>query len=315
MPVISKFKSLIKKIKNKIPISTRQDNDAIYRLLYHYVHDNEKSLSLAFLQTKNAFAHQWDHLSTGSALLSDEWFLNNVCRILSQEEIQISPEWFAEKEILDAGCGNGRWSFGFAKLGANVTAVDINQVALDETKEHLKDFSVQKEFIQSPLENLKEALEGRQFDMVFSWGVLHHCESFNKALDELVGCVKEGGVLYLYLYGRETHDFDQDLNLFKERVHYNTLFSEQERMQFLLKKSRGDKNRLHISHDIYAPMINRRFEFDFIKKAIEKRGLHSVERTIEHPELFIRALKGNCDSVKLQMLPKKKKPFWFERYQ
>ena len=33
-------------------------------------------------------------------------------------------DWFAGKSVLDAGCGNGRWSTAFARLGAQVTAID-----------------------------------------------------------------------------------------------------------------------------------------------------------------------------------------------
>ena len=62
----------------------------------------------------------------GGVLLSDPWFRENVTRILTEEELQIRPEWFAGKRVLDAGCGRGRWSYGFASLGTDVTSVDVN---------------------------------------------------------------------------------------------------------------------------------------------------------------------------------------------
>ena len=31
------------------------------------------------------------------------------------------------KTVIDVGCGGGRWSYGFAKLGCKVTSVDISE--------------------------------------------------------------------------------------------------------------------------------------------------------------------------------------------
>jgi 2-polyprenyl-3-methyl-5-hydroxy-6-metoxy-1,4-benzoquinol methylase len=310
----STFKSYLKPLKNRLINRTGQENDALYRLIYECVHDKEQSLSLAAIQTKDAFAYQWDKLPEGNALLSDVWFRNNLKSILTQQELQLDPGWFIGKEVLDAGCGNGRWSYGFAELGANITAVDVNQVALDETKKALDPFNVKKEFIHSPLEQICSKVGSKKFDLVFSWGVVHHCGSFNKALEQLTQCVKEGGVLYLYLYGRESLPLKEDLSLFKDRIIYHTLFNPKEKYQFLLKKARGNHAKVHIFHDLYAPLINRRLDYDYVKKFLEEKGLHSIERTIDHTELFIRAFKGNVDHIKKYILQKKSKPYWFERY-
>jgi 2-polyprenyl-3-methyl-5-hydroxy-6-metoxy-1,4-benzoquinol methylase len=307
-------KKCLKPVRDRLVNRTAQENDAIYRLIYHYVHDKDQALPLASLQTKNAFAHQWEKFPEGDALLGDVWFRNHVSQILCEEELQINSTWFAEKDVLDAGCGNGRWSYGFAQLGANITAVDINQVALNKTSQILEGFSVRKNFIQSPLENLTSNLQSKQFDLVFSWGVVHHCESFNQALDQLTQCVREGGMLYLYLYGRESLSFKEDINLFKERIIYNTLFSDEEKHAFLMKKTGGDIAKIHIAHDLYAPLINRRLEFDYVKNFLEKRNFYSIVRTIDSTEIFVRAFKGDAQLLQKEVLPKKVKPYWFERY-
>ncbi len=85
----------------------------------------------AFLRRKTleSFDYQWEHLPTGITLLSDQDFREDVARILSKEEICIEPEWFRNREVLDAGCGNGRWTYGFLKLGSRVTAFDASESA------------------------------------------------------------------------------------------------------------------------------------------------------------------------------------------
>lgn len=310
------IKELGQRLKRKIKKTffSSPETDALYRLLYELVQDKEESLSLSSKQTKKAFAFQWKSLPEGDGLLSDPWFRSNVTSILTDQELLIKPEWFAGKEVLDAGCGNGRWSYAFSKLGAKVTAVDINAIALEETKKNLSGSSIQHEFYQSPLEILSSNLPAKKFDVVFSWGVLHHCQSFNKALQQLFGYVKEGGVLYLYLYGRESISYADDIDYFKQRVIYNSLPTIEDKQAFLLKKARGNTEKLHIYHDIYAPLVNRRLEFQEVKETLVNNGFQDVIRTIDHTELFIRAFKGPANIPQEMLQSPKAKPYWFERY-
>lgn len=310
----SKLKEVASWGKRCLPFSRKKESDALYRLLYQLVHDKEQAIGLSALQTQQAFSTQWKDLPQGNALLTDPWFKDNVARILCEEEILLQPEWFKGKEILDAGCGNGRWSYGFARLGANVTAVDVNEIALESTKKALEGFNVSKKFIHSPLEKLQEKTHGKKYDLVFSWGVIHHCHSFNQALSQVAQHVKEDGILYLYLYGRESYSFEADLQLFKERILYNSFPTQEEKMHFLLKKARGDRNRVHIFHDLYAPLINRRLSFEEVQQALEIHGFSHIERTIDHTELFIRAFKGKVVPHQQWLLPPKKPPYWFSRY-
>jgi SAM-dependent methyltransferase len=294
----------------------RRELDVLYSLLYHVVHDLDHSPSLAAVQTRAAFTKQWEKLKAGQYLLSDPWFKENVDRILCEQEIQIRPEWFRRKEVLDAGCGNGRWSYGLAKLGAHVTAVDASSTAIEETRQTLAEFSTPKHFVVTHLEQLTEALPpGKTFDLVFCWGVAHHCQRFNHVLDGLTRLVKDGSLLYLYLYGRESLPFKQDLALFKERVLYNSLPAEEDRYRFLLAKAGGDADKVHNMHDIFAPLINRRFTFGQVQEMLQQRGLSRIERTIEHGELFIRAIKGDANQIEPWLLPKAKGPYWFQHHE
>lgn len=296
------------------PFKTHQEIDALYTLLYRAVHDVDQSLELATSQTVNAFAHQWESLQEGAFLLSDPWFREHVARILSEEELQLRQEWFAGKKVLDAGCGNGRWSYGFLKLGAEVTAVDVNPAAIAETRKAVAPWEDRTRFYVSALEELSKNLPNETYDLVFSWGVLHHCKSFSRALSEVVSFVKPGGVLYLYLYGRESMDMAEDLALFKERIRYNMMDDPAERYRFLLHKARGDKNKVHNYHDIYAPLINRRLEFDQVKQILQDYGFEAVSRTLKHTELFIRAVKGDAEAFLSEWaLPACQPPYWFQR--
>jgi SAM-dependent methyltransferase len=261
-------------------------------------------------------------------MLSDPWFEKNVTRILCEEELMLPAAWFAGKEVLDCGCGGGRWCYGFAKLGAHVTAVDVNTSAIQATEKALEPFSVRKTFIQSPLESLSDNLPAdRQFDVVFSWGVLHHCRSFTGSLQQICRYVKEGGLLHLFLYGQEEQGFQHELGLFKQRVYYNSLPTWEERERFLVQKAGADPDKMNKKHDLLAPLVNRRLEFPYVRDLLLGLGFSNVELTKKQMpsyaeaeqtgctrNLFIRAIKGNANGLQSVLLPNPEPPYWFWRY-
>ena len=316
-------KKIIKKLLSPILGSydirierNKQDIDSLYKLLYNQIHDYDNALPIAASQTIGAFGFQWAKLREGEAMLSDKWFKENVADLIADHELLINHEWFKGKDVIDCGCGGGRWSYGFAKLGANVTATDINQSAIDATKEELKDIDVKKEFILTPLEDLYKHLpEGKKFDLAWSWGVLPFCTSFNKAFQQVMNCVKDGGFIYVNLYGRETLNYEEDISLFKNRVRYNTLSTWAEKEQFLIEKGGGNKEKIHQNHDMYSPLLNRRFEYSFIKKVLEDNGFTDIVRTVNSTELYIRAVKkaiAPADKAMINYTPQKE--LWFSRY-
>jgi 2-polyprenyl-3-methyl-5-hydroxy-6-metoxy-1,4-benzoquinol methylase len=295
------------------PWSRRVEMDRLYSLLYDQVHDVDESLQFRrAASTAEAFRRQWEKLPDGEGLLSDPWFRDNVDSILVEQEILIDRSWFAGKRVLDAGCGNGRWSYGLARLGANVTSVDINQTAVEQTMAATSGFDTERAFLISPLETLNEALDGEQFDLVFCWGVAHHCVSYSRVIANLVEATRSGGVLYLYLYGRESLSREDDVRLFRERMLYNLFMADDAQLAFLTQKAGGDPHRLHLWHDIYAPLINRRFTFHEVKQNLEDLGMADVVRTIDHTELFIRARKSPADGA-IPTLNPHPRPYWFER--
>jgi SAM-dependent methyltransferase len=154
-------------------------------------------------------------------------------------------------------------------------------------------------------------VEPASFDLAFSWGVLHHCESYTTALRNVAGAVKPGGLIYLYLYGRDSVPLEDDLRLFRSRVRYNLFMNAAERERFLLRLARGNPDRVHGLHDIYAPLVNRRFTFDEVERQLTGLGFGQITRTIHHTEIFVRAVKGEGDYSRHTLSPKTP-PYWFE---
>ena len=113
----------------------------------------------------------------------------------------------AGKTFIDIGFGQGLALYLALEEGADVTGLDINQKCAEAAKITEKFFSSNKKpdlIVDSVLsEALIERLCSKGgFDVVYSWGVLHHTGDLKKAVQNAVRLVKPGGAVMLAIYNR-----------------------------------------------------------------------------------------------------------------
>ena len=106
------------------------------------------------------------------------------------------------RDVLEVGCGSGIAVQLFAEAGANVTAVDLTPWAVETTRSRLEAFHLPGTVLEADAEQLPFA--EASFDVVFSWGVIHHTTDMQQALLELVRVLRPGGALVLMLYNRRS---------------------------------------------------------------------------------------------------------------
>src|SRR5438874_3503334 len=142
-------------------------------------------------QTAESFDAQWAQIPRGSMMLSDPAFADESVRRIVQ--LAGRPrEWFAGKTALDAGCGNGRWSITLARLGAQVTAIDISPAGLAEVARLGADFPGFATLRSNILDPIPLS---RRFDLVWHFGVAHHTGDTRRALRNVCRMVKPGGMV------------------------------------------------------------------------------------------------------------------------
>jgi 2-polyprenyl-6-hydroxyphenyl methylase/3-demethylubiquinone-9 3-methyltransferase len=114
----------------------------------------------------------------------------------------ISPSDILEKTFLDIGSGSGLHSLSALRLGAKfVVAIDIDHNSAETTRFTIQrnwtanNFDVQLLSILEP-----EARHLGQFDVVYSWGVLHHTGSMWKAIEKASSHVAPGGKFVIAIY-------------------------------------------------------------------------------------------------------------------
>ena len=103
------------------------------------------------------------------------------------------------RSFLDIGCGSGVHSAAAARLGATVLAVDLDPDSVETARAVTQRFAPDCEVRRASVFDLQG-----QYDVVYSWGVLHHTGDMWRAVAHAAGLVAPGGRLALALYARSS---------------------------------------------------------------------------------------------------------------
>jgi SAM-dependent methyltransferase len=104
------------------------------------------------------------------------------------------------KRVLEIGVGLGADHQKFAEAGAILTGIDLTQRAIEHTKNRFDTFKLQSTLMNCDAENLSFADE--TFDIVYSWGVLHHSPNTPRAIGEVLRVLKPGGTARIMIYSK-----------------------------------------------------------------------------------------------------------------
>lgn len=235
-------------------------------------------------QTKESFSYQWAEIKEGAHLLGDAAFEATMLELISKYS-DFPKTWFPGKRVLDAGCGMGRWSYAFVKLGAEVVAVDqsasgvghLNKLLTNEPK-----FKAQQADLLNPLPF------GREFDLAWCYGVTHHTGNTRLATENVAACVKPGGRIMLMIYGepRKLHEFTE-INTYVEHRRATEDMAFEDKVKYL--EARYPKELVHGFFDAISPKINDLHRFDEIATWLHNLGFTNVRRTLDNRNIHLVA--------------------------
>jgi ubiquinone/menaquinone biosynthesis C-methylase UbiE len=122
---------------------------------------------------------------------SENWAMD---RVQSHKLLRLLKELDLKAlNVLELGCGVGRWAPLFQKAGTSYTGADISEGMLDSARRLAPGGC----FVH--LTNSKLPFDDESFDLVFTVTVLHHnpYERQNELIDELLRVTKHGGYVLL----------------------------------------------------------------------------------------------------------------------
>lgn len=107
-------------------------------------------------------------------------------------------EHWRGKRVLDFGCGLGTMALSFAEVGAKVTCIDFSEEAIKLAVRNFRVHDLSGEFHRMNIEEHIPYLP--QFDLVFSFGVLHHTPNPERAIARAHTYLKPDGEFRLMVY-------------------------------------------------------------------------------------------------------------------
>jgi SAM-dependent methyltransferase len=109
---------------------------------------------------------------------------------------------WAGKRVLEVGVGLGTDFVNFVRAGAAATGVDLTEASVAAVGERLALEGLEADLRVADAESLPFA-DG-EFDLVYSWGVIHHTPDTERALAEIRRVLRPDGEARLMLYSRRS---------------------------------------------------------------------------------------------------------------
>jgi ubiquinone/menaquinone biosynthesis C-methylase UbiE len=106
------------------------------------------------------------------------------------------------KEVLEIGVGLGADHEMFARAGAKLTGICITPRAIEHTRRRLALKGFSSDLRVADAEAMPFADDS--FDIIWSWGVIHHTPNTEKAAREIMRVLRPGGSFAVMIYHRHS---------------------------------------------------------------------------------------------------------------
>jgi SAM-dependent methyltransferase len=102
------------------------------------------------------------------------------------------------QRVLEIGVGLGADHIRFAEAGAELFGLDLTERAIEHTSRRLAVYGLSSTLNVGNAEHLE--FPDESFDLVYSWGVLHHSPATQDAIYEVFRVLKAGGRARVMIY-------------------------------------------------------------------------------------------------------------------
>ena len=115
------------------------------------------------------------------------------------------PRW-SGKKVLEVGCGIGTDTLSFARHGALVTSVDLSVRSLEIARQRVSVYGLEKQvrFYFANAEELSCYVPVEPYDLIYSFGVIHHTPHPGVVLEQLRQYTRPGTTIKIMVYHRRS---------------------------------------------------------------------------------------------------------------
>ncbi len=109
--------------------------------------------------------------------------------------------WWDEK-VLELGAGLGTDSINFARNHAKLTCIELSEKSIELCKKRFEVYKLKANFYLGNAEQLSEIVPIEEYDLIYSFGVIHHTPNPEKVLSEMKYYMGEKTEARIMLYSK-----------------------------------------------------------------------------------------------------------------
>jgi 2-polyprenyl-3-methyl-5-hydroxy-6-metoxy-1,4-benzoquinol methylase len=110
---------------------------------------------------------------------------------------------YKNKHVLEVGCGIGTAAQSFIENGSIYSGLDLSDKSIEISKKRLEDFNLDGNIFKANIEET-DSVNGIDFDLIYSFGVLHHTPDIKKSIQNIHKMLKSDGEFKLMLYAKQS---------------------------------------------------------------------------------------------------------------
>jgi ubiquinone/menaquinone biosynthesis C-methylase UbiE len=153
----------------------------------------------------------WNRESCGAGLTDAPKHSRQYFEEIEEYRYLVEPEIFAfaqftrhsGQKMLEVGVGAGTDFLQWCRAGTQAHGIDLTEEAIANVRERLAIYGQRAEELKVGNAESLPYPDGT-FDLIYSWGVIHHSPDTEKAFCEIARVVRQGGTVKLMLYHRHS---------------------------------------------------------------------------------------------------------------
>lgn len=108
------------------------------------------------------------------------------------------------KKVLEVGCGMATDGINFARFGADYCGTDLSINSLELAKKRFEVYNQRGKFYLGNSEDLSSFVPLETYDLIYSFGVIHHSPYPRKIISEIKKYMNESSILKIMLYAKNS---------------------------------------------------------------------------------------------------------------